>query len=117
MPLYDYRCADCGEVIEERRGLEDYFIPCLLCGGTAHRAACSGLPAIRGETVGSSFSTSRVKDDKGRYRLSHYQEASAQVADAHQRAEQREGRKLEAPDPYKEGLNRARQMGAQIRRK
>ena len=36
MPTYIYHCQ-CGESIEARRGLEDYFIPCDLCGGTAHR--------------------------------------------------------------------------------
>ncbi len=36
MPIYDYRC-ECGEVTEARRGLEDYFIPCPLCGDTAKR--------------------------------------------------------------------------------
>lgn len=117
MPLYDYHCADCGEVTEERRGLEDYLIPCPLCGGTAHRAACSGLPAIWGETVGRGFSTSRAKDQRGRYRVSNFQEASAEIDYAHTRAEQREGRKLKAPSLYKTGLRRAQQMGAKIRRR
>ena len=117
IPLYDFLCKDCGEVTEERRGLDDAIIPCALCGGTAHRAACSGLPAIRGETVGQSFSTSRVKDSKGRYRLGHFQEASAELADGYDRIEKREGRRVERPDPYKAGLHEAARRGAKIRSK
>ena len=117
MPTYIYQCGLGHETEERWHGVEDISIPCPLCGETAHRAFCSGLPAIRGETVGRSYSTSDVKDSKGRYRLSHFQEASEQVAYEHTRAERREGRKLKGPDPYKIGINRARRMGAKIRRK
>lgn len=115
MPRYDYYCPDCGQWFEAWQGVEDFFTSCLSCGTSSKRAACSGLPAIRGETVGQSFSTSNAKDEKGRYRLSHFQEASEQVAYEHTRAERREGRKIKGPDPYKEGLRRARQMGAKIK--
>jgi hypothetical protein len=117
MPTYIYICGLGHETEERWQPVDRESIGCPLCGETAHRAFCSGLPAIRGETVGQSFSTSRVKDSKGRYRLSHFQEASAQLADAHQRAEKREGRKLEAPDPYKAGLREAARRGAKIRKK
>lgn len=115
MPTYIYICGLGHETEERWQGVDDEFASCSLCGGTAHRAFCSGLPAIRGETVGQSFSTSKVKDAKGRYRLSEFQEASETVADGYARAERREGRKLPRPDPYKAGIREARRRGAKIR--
>jgi putative FmdB family regulatory protein len=118
MPIYVYYCLTCKETFEEMwRSTEDYIWPCPICGTSSKRRPCSGLPAIRGETVGQSFSTSRVKDSKGRYRLSHFQEASAELADGYDRIEKREGRKVERPDPYRAGLKEAARRGAKIRRK
>jgi putative FmdB family regulatory protein len=117
MPTYLYICREGHETEEMWQSVDDEFIGCPLCGQTAHRAFCSFLPAIRGETVGQSFSTSRIKDSKGRYRLSHFQEASAELADGYDRIEKREGRKVKRPDPYKAGLREAARRGAKIRRK
>lgn len=118
MATYLYHCTYCKDTFEEMwRAPDDCIWPCPVCGTAAKRVACSGVPAIRGETVGSSFSSSRAVDSKGRYRLSDFQEASEEVAHTHTRAERREGRSLKGPDLYKAGLNRARQMGAKVRRK
>ena len=117
MPRYDYYCPDCGQWFEAWQGVGDFFTPCLSCGTSSKRAACSGLPAIRGETVGSSFSSSRAVDLRGRYRLSDFREASEEIADSHTRAERREGRSLKGPDLYKEGIRKAASMGARVRSK
>jgi putative FmdB family regulatory protein len=38
MPLYDYRCAQCGAVTEIRHGFNDsHSDPCEKCGGTMSR--------------------------------------------------------------------------------
>ncbi len=38
MPLYDYRCAQCGLVAEIRHGFNDtYSEPCAHCGGAMSR--------------------------------------------------------------------------------
>lgn len=38
MPLYDYRCAKCGNVTEVRHGFNDtHTEPCAACGGELSR--------------------------------------------------------------------------------
>ena len=38
MPLYDYKCAQCGKVTEVRHGFNDAFdSPCPACGGALAR--------------------------------------------------------------------------------
>ncbi|MGB8519203.1 MAG: FmdB family zinc ribbon protein [Candidatus Tumulicola sp.] len=38
MPLYDYKCAQCGKVTEVRHGFDDGFdSPCPACGGALSR--------------------------------------------------------------------------------
>ena len=38
MPLYDYKCAQCGKVTEIRHGFDDAWdAPCPACGGTLAR--------------------------------------------------------------------------------
>lgn len=118
MATYIYYCRECPDTFEEMwRTPDDDTFPCPDCGVIAQRVSCSGVPAIRGETVGSSFSSSRAIDQKGRYRLSDFQEAGEELADAHDRVDAKEGMKLPRPDLYREGLDKAQQMGARVRRK
>lgn len=49
MPLYDYRCPDCG-VFEMYAGREEREVDCQ-CGQTATRRPFSGVPYLKGETV------------------------------------------------------------------
>lgn len=45
MPLYDYRCADCGRLIEVMHGINDAGPDaCAECGGTMHKVLSA--PAI-----------------------------------------------------------------------
>ncbi len=101
MATYAYYCAKCKAPFEElQRSPDDATWPCPVCGTISKRADCSGLPAIRGETVGGSYATSR--------NIANFQEASQEIDYAHNRAEQREGRELKFTPLYKEGIRRAR---------
>lgn len=90
MALYDYYCPKC-RWFEARRGVEESFTPCPQCGTPAERAACSGLPAIHGETVGKGGNYPRgicpgdIKNKHGRYRVGLWQESMAEAAHARER--------------------------------
>ena len=45
-----------------------------------------------------------------RYKVSEFQEASADIAYEHEKAERREGRKLPQPDLYKASKKRAKKL-------
>ena len=85
MPRYDYYCPSC-RWFEAWRGVEDSFTPCPACGAPAKRAACSGLPAIKGETVGKNYASSGgicpgdIKNKHGQYRVKLWQESQAEAA-------------------------------------
>ncbi len=115
MPRYDYACK-CGTVVEEVRGYEEDSISCSSCSATAQRVSVY-LPYIRGDTMprGQATRAGNIKDSKGRTRVSLFTEASEEMNYAHGRAEQEQGRELASPNLYKAGVERARQMGAQIR--
>lgn len=113
MPRYDYACK-CGNVVEEVRGYEEDSIPCSSCSATAERVSVYLHQSIVGESCpkGRATRAGNIKDDNGRYRVSLFQEASEQFSYG-------EGKRLEAglkpsPNPYLEGVKRARQMGAEI---
>ena len=99
MPNYDFICK-CGEVTEARVGYEARTRPCPACGQTADRATV--YPIALG-----------TKEKK--YRVSEFQEASQELEYAHGQQEQREGRKVKWPNPYKAGLREAARRGARIR--
>jgi hypothetical protein len=115
-PRYDYAC-ECGTVVEEARGYEEDSIPCSSCSASAQRVPVYAEQFISGETVakGKATRAGNITDPKGRTRVSVFQEAGQELADAHDRQEQREGRKLNFPDAYKAGLGEARRRGAKIR--
>lgn len=58
------------------QGVEDSSAPCP-CGAVAKRAFCSGLPAIRGESVGKGYINSGVITKYGYMDLDLFQEAHA----------------------------------------
>jgi hypothetical protein len=51
-----------------------------------------------------------IKDKHGRYRVSLFQEACADVDEAHEKREQEVGRELPAPPLYKEAVKRAKKV-------
>lgn len=114
MPRYEYVCK-CG-VFEEVRGFEEDSAPCPSCGDAARRNPVN-LPYIRGETVpkGQATRAGNIKDKKGRYRVSLFQEASEQYSYETEKAVERG--EPEGPSPYKAGMERARRMGAKINAK
>lgn len=114
-PRYDYAC-ECGNVVEEVRGYEEDSIPCPSCSKPAQRVPVYAEQFISGETCpkGNATRAGNITDPKGRTRVSVFQEASQEFDYAHKKAENEQGRKLKSPNPYKEGLKRAREMGAKI---
>jgi hypothetical protein len=117
MPRYDFTCElGCG-THEEVRGYEVEETDCPKCGGPARREAVYPSQSICGDTVpkGNATRAGNIKDRNGRTRVSLFTEASEEMNYAHTKAENEQGRKLASPNLYKAGLERARQMGAQIR--
>ncbi len=92
MPYYDFACK-CGEVTEARAGYETKSLPCPACGQIATRSAIYQI----------ALGTKEKK-----YRVSEFQEASQELDHAHVRQEQREGREVKWPSPYKAGIREAR---------
>lgn len=116
MPTYDYTCG-LGHTTEERRGLDESSIPCPFCGDTAHREAVNQYVATITETGGKQFPKYRTKDEKGRYRVSNFQEASEEINHAYEKEEKKEGREIPRPDLYRKGLAEAQRRGAKLRTK
>lgn len=49
MPLYDYKCKDCGKVTEVRHGFnESHGDPCPACGGTMQRVFSAAPIVFKG---------------------------------------------------------------------
>ena len=49
MPLYDYKCKDCGKVTEVRHGFnESHADPCPACGGTMQRVFSAAPIVFKG---------------------------------------------------------------------
>ena len=48
MPLYDYRCNECGSRFEARHGFNDSAPPCPTCGQTQVQRLITTAPAIMG---------------------------------------------------------------------
>ncbi len=54
MPLYDFECTTCGEVVEEVVSFDTKKIDCEVCEGDMKRLACSGttltniIPSYKG---------------------------------------------------------------------
>ena len=101
MPYYEYRCP-AGHVFEKRGGYEDAVAACA-CGEAASRNPVN-LTAIVGATV--------MKPTK--YRVSEFQEASAEVDYAYTKAES-EGQPVKRPDLWNAAKKEARKRGAPIR--
>src|SRR5581483_3284283 len=67
MPLYDYRCAQCGKVTEVRHGFDEAFdSPCPACGGAMTRVFNPAPIVFKGSGfyVTDSRKTSASKDSK-----------------------------------------------------
>jgi len=113
MPTYDYYCG-CGVVTEARQGISVEAIPCPACGQSAERVPFYTNQYINGETVAKGITKAtragNVKDKHGRYRLSIFEEASAEVNHDYEKAENEVGHELPRPPLWEEGLNRARKI-------
>ena len=116
MPVYDYVCG-LGHKHEERRGYEESSIPCVSCSEPAQRQAVYAYQSTITETGGSSYPRlDNAKSKDGKYRVSNFQEASAEIDYAASRIEEREGEPVKIPSLYKAGRRRAEKMGAKVRK-
>jgi putative FmdB family regulatory protein len=109
VPVYDYECPKCG-YFEARRGVEESFTPCSVCGTPAKREAVYAYQSTITESGGNSYPSKNAKDHRGRVRVSDFQEASAEIDHAYSQAEKREGQPIKSPNLYKAGIRRARKM-------
>ena len=110
MPIYDFACK-CGEVAEARAGYDTSALPCA-CGRLAQRVPVNVVYANT-ETGGHSVPRlNNAKSEKGKYRVSDFVEASAEIAHEAEKVEKREGKPVKVPSFYKAGLEKAEKMGA-----
>ena len=115
MPIYDFRC-ECGEVTEVRAGYETVSLPCPACGCPAQRVAVYDSQYTITETGGHSYPRlNNAKSEKGKYRVSDFVEASAEINHAASAIEKQEGKPVKVPNFYKAGLKKAARMGIQKR--
>lgn len=90
MPIYDYSCPQCG-FFEQRAGYKDCSHLCPACGRPASRSAVYQI------AIGSV---------EKKYRVSDVVEASQQLEHSHGMQEERQGRKLKFPSPYKAAMRK-----------
>ncbi len=107
MARYDYRCAE-GHVRELMRGYSVSSVTCP-CGLEAQRVAVYAEQTIIGDTMPRGGTKRGIVDKNGRTDVGLFQEASAEVAYAEDRAG------VTGPNLYQVGKQRAREMGADIR--
>lgn len=94
-----------------RAGYEDMEVTCGRCGQPAERLfSPPGAFKVHGEVLDWD-----VKTADGKYRLSNFLEAQAEVAYAYDRRDQIEGVKGPRPDLFKRALDEARRRGVPIR--
>ena len=60
----------------------------------------------------NSYPSKNAKDERGRARVSDFQEASAEIDHAYSEAEKRGGQPIKSPNLYRAGMRRAKEMGA-----
>ncbi len=101
MPLYEYSCGE--HITEKRAGYDVERIPCPICGADAQR---KGFNLVSFEVREGA---TRVKNSRGQYLVSDFQEASQEL----DYAAKRDG--VEVPNLYKAGLQEARRRGAKLR--
>jgi len=58
MPIYEYRCRDCGETVEKIQSQSRADIACPACGGKAERSVSVFSAGGQGSVVGGGVPTS-----------------------------------------------------------
>ncbi|KKL73691.1 hypothetical protein LCGC14_2072350 [marine sediment metagenome] len=101
MPLYEYSCG--AHITEKRAGYDVERIPCPICGADAQRRGFNLVSSVIREGA------TRVKNAKGKYLVSDFQEASQEL----DYAAKRDG--VEMPNAYKAGLEEAKRRGAKLK--
>lgn len=52
MPIYEYRCGECGETVEKIQSQAKADIPCLACSGKAKRSVSTFSSAVQNSSGG-----------------------------------------------------------------
>jgi putative FmdB family regulatory protein len=100
MPLYRYECRR-GHSLELLRQVSVEEVECPACGETAQRQSVYSF-AFSGFT--------RTPVDQREVRLGEFQEASAELAYEHERAESAAGRRLPTPPLWRRAKREARRL-------
>ena len=108
MPLYDFECPECG-VFEALAKASEEEMECA-CGASAHRL----FPLAVAFKVHEGPGNWNVKTADGKYRLRDFNEAQHEHHARYDEIEKREGVRVERPNLLKEGLAKAKRMGAKI---
>jgi putative FmdB family regulatory protein len=67
MPLYDFKCSECGTVFEENHSFETKKVGCKFCGGIAERTALQ-ISRFDYRIKGDNSASTRPKDGASRKR-------------------------------------------------
>ena len=94
MPLYDYKCTQCGKVTEVRHGFnESHDDPCPACGGTVRRVFSAAPIVFKGSGyyITDSRKSGRLGSRKSRVRTGQSGSGSIRRFIAGTRGAQRTG--------------------------
>lgn len=100
MPIYEYRCRDCGSTAEEVRPVGTDLSSCPECGATSERRFASTGVGIVGPTT----------DTRGMYR--RFTEAGAEMEHRSERYERDHGTPAPAPSYWQAAKHKAAAMVA-----
>ena len=104
MPLYDFVCT-AGHKSEAKAGYDVSSVPCPDCGKPAQRSAVNELTfAIAGRVA--------IPRDQRRVNLSKFMDAASDLEYHHKTTEERQGRKIDNPSYFHEGVKRAKEVMA-----
>ena len=102
MPFYEFVCP-AGHEAEVRANYETASLPCSVCGDVAQRQS---VYPISFSMAGKEF----VPFDQRRIQLSKFMDAASDLEYHHKTAEERQGRKIETPNYFHEGVQRANEV-------
>lgn len=102
MPLYDYKCADCGKLTEIRHGFdESHDDPCPACGGTLKRVFSAAPIVFKGSGFYVTDSRSKSAGAGGSSAASPAKAEPAAAEPKSTEPAKTESPKSEAPAPAK----------------
>jgi len=104
MPFYDFVCT-AGHESEARVGYDVDTMPCPKCSRSARRQAVNEVSfSIDGKVS--------IPRDQRRVNLSKFMDAASDLEYHHKTTEERQGRKIDNPSYFHEGVKRAKEVMA-----